>query len=57
MIQMETILKIIKHLKLELQNQKNSKLPPKLITAYDELVGLINFFDKNLNEISKHQSR
>ena len=24
---------------------KNNKLPPKLITTYHELIGLINFFD------------
>lgn len=43
--------------KIRITEPKNSKLPPKLITTYHELVGLINFFDKNLNKISKHQSR
>ena len=43
--------------KIRITEPKNSKLPPKLITTDHEVVGLINFFDKNLNKIIKHQLR
>ncbi len=43
--------------KIRITEPKNSKLPPKLITTDHEGVGLINFFDKNLNKIIKHQLR
>ena len=43
--------------KIRITEPKNNKLPPRLITTYHELVGLINFFDKNLNKTNKHQFR